>query len=206
MIFNTTYRLLEVLPPLSQDEILHTPEYFAMSAADIIRDPGCPAHLKRVLNALPLGERPSVVQVRPQDFRRGVVPILGTGWHVDVNTRLANGRMHLAKDLLEFTSTVVSFGDVAETEFAVGPIEIDTKQVDPFNHGLFAGHVERLAPITVTALPNQVASYTSRDIHRVNPRVRPGNMRLIIVTFECDDAVESDAGRVLPSIHQRSAK
>lgn len=205
MLFNHTYRLGNVLAPLTQEEILNTPEFYAMSREAILASPRCPAHLARILLELPFGGRPSVVQVRPQDFRGKTPHILGTGWHVDLNTALSNGRMHNAKCIDEFTSMVVSFGDVADTQFLKGPLEIDTARADPFDHCAFADYISRTfgqAP-TVTTKPNQVASYTSRDIHRVNPNIRPGRGRIIIVTFECDDALEADAGRVGPSILER---
>lgn len=203
MIFNTTYTLGPKLTPLEQEEILHTPEFFAMSRDDVIAHPRCPAHLRRVLEAMPFGDRPNYVQVRPQDFRRGWPHVLGRAWHCDVNTPLANGRMNLAAHLDEFRSMVVSFGDVVETEFAKGPLEIDVSKVDPFDHGAFAAHVDSLRPETVTLAPDQVAWYSSRDVHRVGSQVRLGRVRLIIVTVECDKPVEKDGGEVRPTIHER---
>lgn len=205
MIFNATYSLGKVLEGLSQDEIYNTPEFYAMSFESILASNRCPDHLKRVIEQLELGDRPNVIQVRPQDFRTTLPHVLGGGWHVDVNTVLANGSEHRAKSLEEFSSRVVSFGDVAETEFIEGPIEIDTKKFSPYNHALFAQHVSSLKFKTVTAKPNQVARYTSRDIHRINPRVRSGKMRLIIVTFECDEPIEKEGGQIRPSIRERTA-
>lgn len=207
MIFNTTYKLGATLQGLTQEEIYNTPEYYALSREEIFADPKCPEHLKRVLNDLEWRGRPSVVQVRPQDFRRERPHVLGLGWHVDVNTRLVNGRMHLAKNLDEFTSQVVSFGDVVETEFVKQPFRVNTNEVDPFDHSRFAGHVGRLVDHhgleTIRTAPNQVAMYTSRDVHRVAPNFRLGSMRVIIVTFECDEALEGGAGERRPSIRER---
>jgi hypothetical protein len=92
-----------------------------MSQEEVAKDPSCPEHLKRILAAMPWRGGPNFVQIRPQDFRGRAIPVLGQAWHVDVNTPLDNGRMNWAKDLEEFRSMVVSFGDVVETEFAVGP-------------------------------------------------------------------------------------
>lgn len=206
MIFNNTFKLANVIPPLSQDEIYNTPEYYAMSREQILDDPTCPMHLKLVLNSMPWIGRPSFVQVRPQDFRGANPHILGTGWHVDVNTALTNGRMHLAKSLDEFRSMVVSFGDVCETQFIGSPIDIDSS-VDPFDHCAFATAVDAKLARTgfhlVTTAPDQVAVYTSRDIHRAAPNVRPGKMRLIIVSVELDEDLEAGAGQVRPSIKER---
>lgn len=204
MIFNTSYRLGKILEPLSQEEILNTPEFYAMSLEGILESGRCPDHLRRVLLELEWGNRPTVVQVRPQDFRFGHPHILGTGWHVDVNTVLMNGTEHKAKSLDEFYSMVVSFGDVAETEFIKGPLEINRPNVDPYDHCGFADLVNSLKFETVTAFPNQMATYTSRDIHRINPKIRRGNMRLIIVTFECDEAVDKNGGQIRPSIREKS--
>lgn len=204
MIFNTTFSLGKVLAPLSQEEIFNTPEFYAMSFENILKSGRCPKHLKRVIEEMELGERPNVIQVRPQDFRERAPYILGDGWHVDVNTNLANGREHRAKSLDEFSSRVVSFGDVAETEFIAGPFEVDTDRFSPFDHSAFAQHVACRSFKTIVSLPNQLAKYTSRDIHRVNPNIRLGRMRLIIVTFECEEAIEETGGQIRPSIREKN--
>ena len=200
MIFNTNYKLDKILPPLSQEEILNTPEFFAMSTEQIYYSPRCPRHLRTLLLSMPWTDRPNFVQVRPQDFRKQPAFALGQAWHVDVNTNLANGQVHLAKNLDEFRSMVVSFGDVAETEFVRDPLEIDTSRINPYDHGQFAGHVSSLSPAAIASAPNQVAVYTGRDIHRVGTNVRLGNARLIIVSVECDDEIPVAGGQIRPSI------
>lgn len=202
MIFNTTYRMGERLAPLSQDEILHTPEYYALSLDQILDDGNCPAHLKRVLLAFPWSSRPNYIQVRPQDWRKGRPEVLGGGWHVDINTNLSGGHPpKVAKSLDEFRSMVVSFGDVVETEFIRGPIEV---HADPYDHCAFNDAVSRKSFATDIAAPDQIAIYTTRDIHRIAPHARPGKARLIIVTVECDEALPPGAGYVKPSIAERS--
>jgi hypothetical protein len=205
-VFNANYRFGDTLAPLTQDEIYHTPEFYAMSVDEILRSGRCPAHLSRVLQAMPFSGRPNYVQVRPQDFRKGAPYILGDGWHVDVNTALVNGRMHVARDLSEFTSMVVSFGDVVETEFVEHPFTIDAAQWSPFDHSRFHEKVTSMNPSARRSAPNQVAIYTSTDVHRVAPGPRIGNMRLIIVTVEQDNALEAGAGDIRPSIRQKEGK
>lgn len=208
--FNNRYRLGPVVEGLSQEEILNTPEYYAMSFEQIITHPSCPKHLERVLLDMPWDGRPNYVQVRPQDFRTRDPEVLGRGWHVDINTALANGRMHWARDLDEFRSMVVSFGDVAETEFLEGPLMINTSEWDPRDHCKFAdyinGRVAREGLTTVALAPNQIATYTTRDVHRIRPKYRRGRARLIIVTVEQDSHLEDAAGVVRPTISQRGAK
>jgi hypothetical protein len=205
-LFNTTYHLGDVLDPLTQDEISLTPEFFAMSYQDVLESGKCPPWLRRVLLALPWTNRPNFVQVRPQDFRGATPHVLGGGWHVDVNTGLANGVMHWAKSLDEFRSMVVSFGDVAETEFIRKPFEVADERV-AFDHCAFHGLMERMCAAgnveTVALQPNQVATYGSRDVHRISPKIRHGRMRLIIVTVELDVWLPKEGGRIGPSIRER---
>jgi hypothetical protein len=206
-VFNTNYKLRGVMAPLSQDEIYNTPEFYAMSADEIVASGRCPSHLRRVLEAMEWTGRPNFVQVRPQDFRAARPYVLGDGWHVDLNTQV-KGRMHLAKSLDEFRSMVVSFGDVVETEFVARPFSFDTAKASPYDHSPFAEAVKALHPETVALKPNQLAVYTSRDVHRVSPNLRPGNMRLIIVTVETDvdNQVGPGEGEIRPSIREREVK
>ncbi len=198
--FNTGYQLNHIIGPLSQEEILNTPGFFALSLEQILNSGRCPAHLRRVLLDFNWVGRPNFIQVRIQDYRKAEGFTLGGAWHVDANTVLANGRMHLAKSLSEFRSMTASFGDVRETEFAVGPIAVDTAKVDPFNHGDFAGFMNSQNPKVVKALPGQLAVYTGRDAHRAGPSYRIGNVRLMIVTVECDEPLEEGAGGITPSL------
>lgn len=202
MIYNRTYRMAETLLPLSQEQILNTPEFYALALDQIIGDQRCPAHLKGVLLALPWSSRANYIQVRPQDWRQGAPgSVLGGGWHVDINTNLAGGHPpKIAKNLDEFRSMVVSFGDVVETEFIRGPIEV---HADPYDHCAFNDAVSKRSFATDVAAPNQIAVYTTRDIHRIAPRTRNNAARLIIVTVECDEPLPEGAGWVGSSIAQR---
>lgn len=203
MIFNTTYELANIIESPTQEELYNTPEFFAMAYEDIIKHSKCPQHLKEVLNQFHWIGRPNYVQVRIQDYRKAPAHTLGTGWHVDVNTPLVNGREHWAKNLDEFRSMVASFGNVLETEFAKGPIEIDTNIINPFDHVQFATHVASLNPEVVTAAPGQLAIYTAKDIHRASPNYRLGNIRMIIVTVEGDAPLEEGAGEVRLSLKEK---
>lgn len=207
-VFNTNFKLRDVMAPLSQEEIWNTPEFYAMSVEAIVASDRCPKHLSRVLLDMEWTGRPNFVQVRPQDFRAARPYVLGDGWHVDLNTQLSSGRMHLAKSLDEFRSMVVSFGDVVETEFIARPFTFDTARASPFDHSPFAEAMKALHPETVATKPNQLAVYSSRDVHRVSPNLRPGNMRLIIVTVETDvdNPVGPDEGEIRPSIREREGK
>lgn len=207
MIFNDRYQLTKVFEPLSQEEILQTPEFYAMSLESILKSGKCPEHLKKVLLGFNWKGRPTVIQVRPQDFRIAQPPMLGTGWHVDCNTHLRSGRNQIAKSLDEFALQTVSFGDVTETQFIADPFELDTNLADPFQHVAFHGAVSRYVELSgariATAKPNQLAEYTSHDVHRVSPTCRIGNARLIIVAYECDEAIEENGGSIGLSILQK---
>lgn len=204
MIFNDRYKLSKTFAPVSQEEIFNCPEYYAMSLDDILYHKDCSDFLKNILYGFPWKNRAQVIQVRPQDFRTGKPHVLGDGWHCDINTTLANGRIHSPKDLDEFRMMTVSFGDVAETELIKDPIEID--DVSPYEFHSFYNKVSLMKFETVTAAPNQLVDYSSTDIHRINPNYRIGKMRLIIVAFECDDPIEKEGGRVGPSIRERNGK
>lgn len=203
MIFNTTYELANIIESPTQEELYNTPEFFAMSYEDIIKHPKCPQHLKEVLNQFHWIGRPNYVQVRIQDYRKEKGFTLGHGWHVDLNTPLANGRENRAKNLDEFRSMTASFGNVLETQFVKGPIEIDIHKVNPYDHVQFANYIANLNPEVVTALPDQLAIYTAYDAHRANPIYRIGNIRMIIVTVECDSPLEANASYIKLSLKER---
>lgn len=206
MIFSTTYKSVKMLPSLSQEEIVNTPEFYAMSLENILKSDQCPEHLKTILMAHPWGSRPNVIQVRPQDWRTKVPRVSGKDFHLDMNTFLRNGRNHVAKNLFEFRLFVVSFGDVVETEFLRGPVEIDTKEFDPWkDYPRFADHINYIEKKyeTDTAEPNELMEYTSRDIHRISKHHRLGGYRLIIVSFECDEAIPEEGGAIGPSIREK---
>lgn len=206
-IFNTHYRLRHVIPDPGQEEIVNMPQFFAMSHEQITAHPKCPESLKRILHSFDWCGRPNYCQVRVQDFRvkRNYhdLYLLGLDWHVDINTPLYNGRRHVCSRLSEFRSMVCSWGDVVETEFARGPIEIDINRHSPYNHSAFAGHIASLKPETEAVACGQLATYTAFDAHRMRSDFRWGNARLIIVTVEQDNPLEEGAGGVAPSLKEK---
>lgn len=206
--FNTTYELEYTIPDPGQEEIINMPNFFAMSHEEIKAHPKCPASLKKILDQFLWTGRPNYCQVRGQDFRVErdwrTMGLLGNAWHVDVNTPLDNGRMHWCSSLSEFRSMVCSWGDVVDTEFARGPIEIDTARHNPYNHAAFAGYISSLNPEVEVASPGQLATYTAFDVHRMRTDFRWGRCRLIIVTVEQDEPLEEGAGGVHPSIAERT--
>lgn len=204
MIFNNRYNLANIFWPVEQEEIFNCPDFYAMSHEDIIKNKDCPKFLKRILEGFPWSGRPNFVQVRPQDFRAGKPYVLGDGWHCDISTNLANGRVHSPKNLDEFRMLTVSFGDVAETEIIKGPLEIN--DVSPYDFQAFYNKVSSMQFETITAKPDQLIDYSSTDIHRINPAYRLGKMRLIIVAAECDERIEKEGCRIIPSLRDRSIK
>lgn len=198
MLFNSTYKLGKLLPDISQDEILNTPSFYYLSLEQITKHQDCPKHLKTVLNAMDWVGRPNFIQVRVQDCRMKIPQIRGSFWHLDLDTHLANGRIHLAKSLDEFRSMTASFGGVVEAEFIKDPIELDIK--NPYNHSEVCSAVHKANPKTVSALTRQLATYTSRDIHRAGVNYRKYALRLIIVSVECDEPLEDGAGFTIPAI------
>ena len=198
MLFNSTHKFTSILQPLTQEEIYNTPEFFGMSYAQIHDSGRCPPWLRRTLLDFPWdASRPNVIQVRPHDFRQGRPFILGDGAHVDANVRLNDGVERTARDMFDWRLMTVSFGDCVQTEFMVERFEGDLSPTS--DHGAF---FSRLPYATYRApAPNQLAEYTSRDVHRAG-RVRgPGTFRLMIVAFESSDITAG--GIVLPSIRER---
>lgn len=206
MIFNHRYMLGDFIDSPEQEDILNCPEFYAMSSDEIYKSSKCPNFLKKILLSFPWSLRPNCVQVRPQDFRTRVPNVLGNGWHCDINTTLANGKIHSPKDLDEFRMLTVSFGDVAETEVIKKPLQIN--DVSPYDFVPFFNRVTSMVDSmrleTIVAGRNQILDYSSTDIHRIHPSYRIGNMRLIIVAFECDEAVDPSGGAVLPSIMEKT--
>jgi hypothetical protein len=189
MIFNDTFRMGATLPPLSQEEILNTPEFYCMSLVEILDSGKCPSHLGNRLRLMPWTGRPNFIQVRIQDMTQ--TP-RGSYFHVDVNTILANGIHHCAKSFNEFRSMTVSFGDVVEAEFIKEPFEMDLTMAQAVS-----GAYQLPALETVSAKPNQIVTYSSRDFHRCGLTYRnPGNVRLIIVSVELDDSLPEGSGYI----------
>lgn len=200
MIYNTGHRFTKLLTSVEQEQIYECPEYFAMSRDEIIKS-GCPEFLKRTINEFPWANRPNVIQVRPQDFRRSKPAALGDGWHIDDNVRLKDGKVRVAKSLEDFRLLVVSFGGVVQTDFIATPLEMPDISIPGTHYGEFFSKLANHKFEIHQAAPNQLAEYTSKDIHRMGQSYNLGRLRLMIVAFESDEVVGD--GIVLPSIKER---
>lgn len=203
MLYNTGLKLGSFLTPIEQKEIYECPEFFAMSRDEIIQSGQCPDSLKRALDEMPWTGRHNVIQVRPQDWRTQHPVVLGAGWHVDVNARLNDGTVRVAKSPTDFHLMVVSFGEVAETDFIATPMELPDVMTADHGH-LFGVEIHKQAFEVVSNQPCQLAEYTSTDIHRLSTRYRLGRLRLLIVAFESDDV--PSGGAIMPSLAERKAK
>lgn len=201
MIYNTGVKFGKSIFPPTQEEIYRMPEYFALSREEILAHHTCPEFLKRIIGEFPWDGRKTVLQVRPQDFRKGKPELLGDHWHVDVMVRLRDGTMRNAKNLDEFHLMVCSWGNVVETEFIGTPLDLPDLGAPHANHGEFFAQVNRMNFEVVAPKPTQLVEYTSRDIHRMGRNVRYGAMRLMIVAFDTDGV--DGGGMVLPSIHNK---
>lgn len=200
IIYNSGHRFLSFIDPPSQEEIYNCPEFFACSTDEVKAHAGTPEFLKRLIDSYPWADRPNVLQIRPQDFRNGKPELLGDHWHVDVNVRLKDGKVREAKDIDDWRLLVCSWGNIVETEFIKTPLHLPNV-CETGNHPQFFAHVNTLPFQIEACLPNQLAEYTSRDIHRMGSKIRPGRFRLMIVAFE-SSTVTGD-GWVLPSIREK---
>lgn len=188
--YNCTHRFTKFIEEPAQEEIYECPHYFGMSLDQVIAA-GAPQFLRTILDQFPWQGRPTVLQIRPQDFRTENILIDGTWWHCDTNYRATDGSKIWAKNETDMRLMVVSFGGVRETEFVKTPMEYEgwanSKQ-------LLDGKEFEIE----VAQPNQLVEYTSLDFHRASPNIRFGKMRLMIVAFESDEIMGNV--NVLPSI------
>jgi hypothetical protein len=201
MLFNTGHKFLEILEPMSQEEILSCPEVFCMTLEATLAHPQCTAALRARLLAMPWSGAPTVLQVRPQDWRHGPLKVLGDGWHVDTGVvECIDGVRRCPPDLDDYRLLSVSFGDVTETEFVATPMEFPDAR-PPYDHGAYMGRLASMPFQTITAAPNQLVEYTSRDIHRMSPHVRLGRARLLFINLE--STTVPAGGIMLPNILDR---
>jgi hypothetical protein len=201
MIYNTGHKFTKFLEPISQEDIFNTPEYFAMSREEVLSNKNTPDFLKNTILEFPWSERPSVLQIRPQNFQKKKPPLLGDHWHIDVNVRLKDGITRVASSISDWRLLVCSWGDVVQTEFMATPMDLPDLVETGQDHGQFFDHVSKLPHTVVQAAPNQLAEYTSKDIHRMGTNYTLGRFRLMIVAFESSDV--RGEGWTLPSIRQQ---
>lgn len=201
MIYNTTHKFTKTFIDLpSQEDIFNMPEYFAMSRDEVVKS-GCPDFLKVLLNQFPWLDRPNVLQIRPQDFRLAKPMLLGDCWHIDVNVRLKDGKIRGAKSMEDFRLLVVSFGGVVGTDFIKTPLDLPDLGLPGANYGQFFTDVGQMQFEIEQAQPNQLAEYSSKDIHRMGQKWTLGRFRLMIVAFESDEVIGD--GIVLPSLREK---
>jgi hypothetical protein len=201
VIYNTGQRYGKLIEPPTQEEIYNMPEYFALSREEIYAHDGCPSFLKRILDQFPWDGRNNVLQVRPQDFRKAKPALLGDHWHIDIMVRLNDGHVRVAKSLDEFHLMVCSWGDVVETEFIATPLDLPDLNDPSISHMDFFHEVNRRQFEIRAPKPGQLVEYTSKDIHRMGPNIKLGNLRLMIVAFDTDSV--GGSGLILPSIRDK---
>lgn len=207
--YNSGWRPTKRIEGPTQEQIFTMPEYFALSRAEIYADPKCPDFLKRLLDEFPWDGRHNVIQVRPQDFRKGVPRVLGEGWHTDIMVCLPD-RHRVCEAVQEFHLMVASWGNVVGTEFMARPFrarDIFDGQKPEFTpgelHELAKNQEASGAPSFISG-DGQLVEYTSADLHRVARNPKPGRLRLMIVAFDCNSV--PGGGLILPSISEKERK
>lgn len=123
--------------------------------------------------------RPQLCKVKGPDDRSG------SFLHVDVDSIYRAVAPSWDPNL--WRVMIVSFGDIAETEFVSHPFDI---QVDDrprlTDYVNLAEQANRLTQATHSPAPGQVTEYTIRDFHRAGP-IRRDGWRLAIVSFETNE-------------------
>lgn len=209
MLYNISHRLTKIIEAPSQEDIYNCPHYFGMSYNQV-KTSGAPQFLIDLLDQFPFDGRKNILQIRPQDFRAGNVPIDGRHWHTDYNVRLLdkNGNQNkvYANSHDDFHLMVISWGAGCSTEFVDTAFELpdnlaykDTKEDwENWNKALQARLQQSYQ--VISAPKNQMVEYTSRDLHRADGIMHSKGLRLMIVAFDCDDIVGQL--RILPSIKE----
>ena len=209
MLYNTTHKFSKIIEPPSQEDIYNCPHYFAMSY-DQVKSSGAPDFLIKLLDQFPFDGRKNILQIRPQDFRSGNVPIDGRHWHTDYNVRLLDGDTRQVKVYAnghnDFHLMVISWGAGCSTEFIDTPLELpdnlqnrNTKEDwDKWDNAL-KDALSKPHQI-VTAPKNQMVEYTTRDLHRADGVLHSRGLRLMIVAFDCDNI--DGVVRILPTIKE----
>lgn len=207
MLYNTTYKLTQIIEPPSQEDIYNCPHYFAMSYEQVKRS-GAPDFLIKLLDQFPFDGRKNILQIRPQDFRAGNNPIDGRHWHTDYNVRLLDEKGSQYKVYADghddFHLMVISWGAGCSTEFITTPFELPDNLANKDSQKAWESWDSQLQnrlqqPYEVTSAPkNQMAEYTTRDFHRADGVMHSSGLRLMIVAFDCHSI--DGTVRVLPSI------
>lgn len=101
----------------------------------------------------------------------------------------------------DFRLLVVSFGGVVGTDFIKTPLDLPDLGLPGANYGQFFTDVGQMQFEIEQAQPNQLAEYSSKDIHRMGQKWTLGRFRLMIVAFESDEVIGD--GIVLPSLREK---
>lgn len=210
MLYNTGHKFTNIIEPPTQDEIYNCKYYFG-SSYNQVKASGAPKFLMDLLDQFPFDGRNNFLQIRPQDFRKGMpYNVDGTHWHTDYGVRLLdeNGKQKkmYARDHNEFHVMTISWGAGTLTEFVKTPMELpnnleynDTKEKwETWNNLL----LERLKePFESFSSPmNQMSEYTSKEVHRNDGIIHSNGLRLLIIATDCD-RVEGTP-RIWPSIKE----
>lgn len=199
MKFNASHRFTTVLEDIPQLEILHCPQYHAMSLEAVMNL--APQFLKDRLDRFPWTGRQACLQISTQDwFMKESHTFKGAGAHLDLNVEPLDGVYRTAPNFTDWQLYSVSFGGVTETEFMAEEIEADESDLSGPKYVSF---FQRLNGTFRRPAPCQLVEYTGRDIHRVGTRIGPRNnqLRLLIVAIEATN-IET-GGIVLPSLRER---
>ncbi len=190
------------MPP-TQAEIYGCPEYFGLSRDEITSHESCPSFLRRILAAFPWDGRQSVVQVRPQDFRKAAPEALGRHWHTDINVLLNDGQRRIASSSSELHLMVCSWGGVVGTEFMTTPLTLPDVLNPASNFSPMDLHnaANAVTEPGYVSTDGELVEYTSLDIHRMGPSPTLGTLRLMIVAFDSDQI--AGGGKILPSLSSR---
>ena len=210
MLYNTGHKFTMTIDPPSQEDIYNCKYYFALNYNQVKKS-GAPKFLMDLLDQFPFDGRNNFLQIRPQDFRKGMpYNVDGTHWHTDYGVRLVdeNGNQikAYAKNHDEFHVMTISWGYGTLTDFIKTPMDLpdnleynDSKDRWEFwNNSLLNRLKEPFEYITSPM--NQMSEYTSRDLHRNDGIIHSNGFRLVIIATDCDH-IEGNT-RIWPSIRE----
>lgn len=182
---NQSHRFTKQFEDIPQEDIARCPLLEGgHSPAEILARADVSESIKNVVRELPYsGDRAYTwLYIRPQQCTiSGPDHRSGAFFHVDVDAVYRC----VAPDWEDFRVMIVSFGNVAETQFISDPLELEvTKLPQVSDYVNFSGIVNNGYPWKLESpKPCQVAQYTIKDFHRAGP-IRRNGWRLAIVVFE----------------------
>lgn len=183
--FNGHHRFTKQFDDVPQHDIAACPLIESGESPDsILARADVPDSIKLVVRDMPYGAfKNTWLYVRPQRCVIGQPDARsGSFFHVDVDS--VYRCVAPSWDPKDWRVMIVSFGDVAETEFIAEPIDIELTRAPRITD-----YVEMSAVLsskrwqTESPLPGQVTEYSILDVHRAGP-IRRSAWRLAIVCFE----------------------